>query len=83
MFLKRTREARALYLTHKGKVSLDKHWEKVIADDFVELRKAGLSHPLMAEIERTLGRAALPKTKSAPRQTSPDPQTGFPRRGSG
>ena len=84
LFLKRTREARALYLTHKGKVSVDRPWEKVIADDFVKLRKAGLSHPLMAEIEGTLGRAALPKTKSAPRQTSPDPQTGFPqRRGSG
>jgi hypothetical protein len=30
-------------------------WERVIAEDFAEFRKAGLTHPMMAEIERALG----------------------------
>jgi tetratricopeptide (TPR) repeat protein len=53
MFLNRTDEARALYLKYRGaqKVTGDKSWEAVILEDFAELRKAGLSHPLMDEIE--------------------------------
>ena len=31
----------------------DKGWETVTLEDFAELRKAGLSHPLMDEIEST------------------------------
>jgi hypothetical protein len=30
----------------------DKPWEAVILGDFAEFRKAGLAHPLMAEIEK-------------------------------
>ena len=30
-------------------------WERVIADDFAEFRKAGLTHPMMADIEKELG----------------------------
>jgi tetratricopeptide (TPR) repeat protein len=58
LFLERTREASALYPTHKGKMSRNKPWERAIAEDFVELRKAGLAHPLMSQIERTLGIAS-------------------------
>ena len=54
MFLDRVDEARALYLKYRSekKVEGDKSWETVILDDFAELRKAGLSHPLMEEIEK-------------------------------
>jgi tetratricopeptide (TPR) repeat protein len=53
MFLYRVDEARALYLKYRGatNVSGDESWEVVILEDFAELRKAGLSHPLMDEIE--------------------------------
>lgn len=57
LLLGRAAEARALYLAHKGKpiASDDKRtWEQVIAEDFAELRKAGLSHPMIAEIEKEL-----------------------------
>ena len=30
-------------------------WERVIADDFAALRRAGLMHPMMADIEKELG----------------------------
>jgi hypothetical protein len=54
MFLDRTDEARALYLKYWGaqKVVGDKSWEAVILEDFAEFRKAGLTHPLMQEIEK-------------------------------
>jgi TPR repeat protein/energy-coupling factor transporter ATP-binding protein EcfA2 len=58
MFLNRKKDATALYLAYKGKpmsASDDRLWERVIADDFAELRKAGLTHPMMADIERKLG----------------------------
>lgn len=57
LFLDRGAEAKALYLAHKGKpiTSEDKRtWEEVISEDFAELRKAGLTHPMMAEIEKEL-----------------------------
>jgi len=46
------------YLAHKGErffVADGQLWEQVIAEDFMELGKAGLSHPMMAEIEKRLG----------------------------
>jgi tetratricopeptide (TPR) repeat protein len=54
MFLNRVDEARALYLKYRGqqKVSGDKSWEAVILEDFAELSKTGLMHPLMEEIEK-------------------------------
>jgi TPR repeat protein len=58
MFLKRGKEAKALYLAHKGKPMSEEDaslWEHVIAEDFAEFRKAGLTRPLMAEIEKELG----------------------------
>jgi len=57
MFLGRTGEARALYLDNRGKpTSLDggKVWNAAITDDFAEMRKAGITHPMMAEIEKQL-----------------------------
>jgi TPR repeat protein len=60
MFLEgREEDAKALYLAHKGEViSLGEDawpWESAIAAEFAELRKAGLMHPMMADIEKELG----------------------------
>jgi len=58
MFLERGQESKALYLAHKGKPLSEQDarlWERVIAEDFAEFRKAGLTHPMMAEIEKELG----------------------------
>jgi TPR repeat protein len=57
MFLGRE-ESETLYLSHKGKPLSEQDarlWEHAIANDFAELRKAGLTHPMMADIERELG----------------------------
>jgi TPR repeat protein len=55
MFLGRQEEAEALYLAHKGELFTDgASWDAVIADDFAEFRKAGLTHPMMADIEKEL-----------------------------
>src|SRR5262249_49798208 len=54
MFLGRTEDARALYSKHRSKnlrQGDDRVWDTVIIEDFAQLRKAGLDHPLMAEIE--------------------------------
>ena len=54
MFLGRTAAARELYLKYRGTKNVpgEKSWETVILDDFADLRKAGLSNPLMDEIEK-------------------------------
>ncbi|HLH12368.1 MAG TPA: tetratricopeptide repeat protein, partial [Methylovirgula sp.] len=54
MFLGRTDEARSLYLQYRNQKNVQegKSWAAVILDDFAELRKAGLSNPLMDEIEK-------------------------------
>ena len=54
MFLNRVDEARALYLHYRGEknVQTGKSWETSVLEDFAELRKAGLTHPLMDEIEK-------------------------------
>jgi hypothetical protein len=53
MFLGRLEEARKLYRAHRcEKVQSDKIWEDGIREDFTALRKAGLTQPLMGEIER-------------------------------
>ena len=59
MFLGRIDEARALYLKYRGqKDVLDgKSWEALILADFADLRKAGLSNPLMDEIEKLFAAA--------------------------
>jgi hypothetical protein len=58
MFLGHDEEAKALYLAHKKEhVSgeINKLWEQVIAEDFAQFRKAGLTSPMMADIEQELG----------------------------
>ena len=58
MFAGREEEAESLYLAHKGQRMSDQNsklWESVIAKDFAEFRKAGLTHPMMADIEQKLG----------------------------
>jgi hypothetical protein len=58
MFLDRVEEARALYLRYRGEQNVyeGKPWETIILDDFAELRKAGLTHPLMDEIAKTFAK---------------------------
>jgi len=53
MFLGRLEEARAFYLQYRGTKNAqdEEPWDAVVLKDFVELRKAGLAHPLMDEIE--------------------------------
>ena len=57
MFTGHDEEAKALYLAHKGEVRQPsgKLWEQIIAQDFAEFRKAGLTSPMMADIEKELG----------------------------
>ena len=57
MFMGHDEEAKALYLAHKGKPisEVDELWEQVISDDFADFRKAGLTNPMMADIEKKLG----------------------------
>jgi TPR repeat protein len=58
MFLGRGEDSKAIYLAYKGKPMSEQDarlWERVIADDFAELREAGLTHPMMVDIEKELG----------------------------
>jgi hypothetical protein len=58
MFLGHDEEAKALYLAHKKEPvsgEINKLWEQVIAEDFVQLRKVGLTNPMMADVEKELG----------------------------
>ena len=56
MFLGRADEARTLYIRYRSEnnVQNGKSWESVVFEDFARLRKAGLSHPLMADIVERL-----------------------------
>ena len=61
MLLGRTDDARAVYLAYRGKKEQSgKPWEQAVEGDFAELRKAGISSPLMAEIESDFAKPALP-----------------------
>ena len=53
MFLGRADESRAIYLRHRGENSLPGgwSWEAAVLKDFAEMRRTGLAHPLMDEIE--------------------------------
>ncbi len=51
MLLGRADDAKAVYLSHKGEKVLGVLWEKAISGDFDALRKAGITNPLMDEIE--------------------------------
>ena len=57
MFLDRTDEARALYLSHKDELvgeNEEKAWRQTIAGDFADSANSGLVNPLMEEIEDDL-----------------------------
>jgi tetratricopeptide (TPR) repeat protein len=57
MFLGREDEARAVYLQYRDEKNvLGKPWDTVILEDFAEMRKAGLTHPLMDEITKLFAR---------------------------
>jgi hypothetical protein len=59
MFEGRVEEAKALYLAYKEEVIVLKRrnrlWEQVIAGDFAEFRKACVTHPMIADVEKGLG----------------------------
>jgi TPR repeat protein len=58
MFSGQKEDAEKIYLSHKGEKLSEmdnKLWQEVIAEDFTKLRKAGLAHPLMRQIEHKLG----------------------------
>jgi TPR repeat protein len=57
MFMERGDEAKALYFAHKGTrlPEVNQLWEQAVAEDFAKLRNAGLTHPMMADIEKELG----------------------------
>jgi hypothetical protein len=53
MFLGRTEEAKNIYFIFRNQKSRgEKSWENDILSDFADLRKHGLSKPLMDEIEK-------------------------------
>ena len=53
MFLGRIDEARAIFLKYRGqKLGSGQTWEAVVLEDFSHFRQAGLTSPLMAEIEK-------------------------------
>jgi tetratricopeptide (TPR) repeat protein len=54
MFLDRTDEARTIYLRYRGATDavIGASWEAAIVKNFAVLRKAGLTNPLMDEIEK-------------------------------
>lgn len=56
LFLGHGDEARTIYLQYRGqpKVMGDKSWDAALRDDFTDLRKAGLTSPVMDEVERQL-----------------------------
>ncbi len=58
LFLDRFREARKIYLAHKGKRETpesDKRWEDTIVDDFAKMRAAGIVHKDFTKIVAELG----------------------------
>lgn len=55
MLLDRSDEAREIYLRYRKQSTQGEPWEKAVVNDFTELRKAGISDPLMAEIEALFG----------------------------
>jgi TPR repeat protein len=58
MFMRHDEEAKALYLADRGKPVSEvdnKLWEQAIAEDFANFRKAGLTNPMMDDIEKELG----------------------------
>ena len=56
LLLGRTEAAHTVYLARKGQPAEDgQTWEQMLAADLATLRRAGVSHPSMVEIEKLLG----------------------------
>jgi TPR repeat protein len=57
MFMGQNKQAMVFYLAHKGEPVPERNnlWEQAIAEDFANFRKAGLTNPMMADIEKELG----------------------------
>jgi TPR repeat protein len=57
MFMGHDEEAKAVYLAHKGEGIKENNWvwEQNVAEEFAQFRKAGLTHPMMADVEKKLG----------------------------
>ncbi len=52
MFLGRLDEARMIFLGHRGEIiNGNELWETSVRTDFESMRRAGLNHPLMDEVE--------------------------------
>jgi tetratricopeptide (TPR) repeat protein len=65
MFLDRTDEARAIFIRYRGeKTQGNMSWEAFVLKDFAELRKAGLTQPLMDEIEKLFGEQPQEQVKN-------------------
>jgi len=55
LFTEHAFEAKALYIAYKGKsFGGSKLWEHAIIEDFVEFLKAGLTHPMIVDMEKEL-----------------------------
>ena len=70
MLMDRSDEAKTVYLAHRGNERSDEVWREVIEGDFDKLRKAGITHPLMVEIEAAFAPPA-PVVETAPPASSP------------
>ncbi len=57
MFMGQNEEAKVFYLAHREPVPEmnNRLWEQIIAEDFAAFCKAGLTHPMMADVEKELG----------------------------
>ena len=67
VFLGRLEEARQIYRAHKGARlanETSRTWEDMLADDFEELRKRGLTHTAFDEIATELGLNKAPPSRS-------------------
>ncbi len=61
MLLGRADEARTVYLQYRGKIAQPgQPWEQAVEGDFAALRKAGITNPLMDEIEADFAKPGPP-----------------------
>jgi tetratricopeptide (TPR) repeat protein len=75
-FLGRVDEARTLYLRYRGMEDAGggKSWQEIVLADIAEMRKAGLAHPLMDEVEEVFARSKTGEHGPAQSQQSAGPR---------
>jgi tetratricopeptide (TPR) repeat protein len=66
------RDARTLFLEHRGKTTDGKSWEAFVTTQFAVLRKAGCGRPLMDEIEKRFAGINVPETPDATTRKAAD-----------